>query len=253
MRIDERSAIVTGGGSGLGAATVRALAAAGARVAVLDIDAGRAAAVAAEVGGLALAADVGCEAAVAGALAAAAAGHGPPAIVVNCAGIGRAGRIVGRAGPLPLAEFEAHLRVNLIGTFNVLRLAAAAMLGVPAGSGEERGVVINTASVAAFEGQTGQAAYAASKGGVVALTLPAARELGRHGIRVVTIAPGVFATPMLAPLPADARDALARATPFPAAIGAPTDFARLVLEIIANPMLNGCVIRLDGGLRLPAC
>jgi NAD(P)-dependent dehydrogenase (short-subunit alcohol dehydrogenase family) len=250
MQLVDQGALVTGGASGLGRATAKALAAAGARVAILDLDGDRAAAVAAAIGGLAFAADVADEAQVARALAEAARCHGPPRLVVNCAGIGRPGRIVGRGGPLPLAAFADHVRVNLVGTFNVLRLAAAAMLAAEPLAGGERGLVINTASVAAFEGQTGQAAYAASKGGVAALTLPAARELGRHGVRVVAIAPGVFRTPMLAPLAADAQEALARATPFPPRLGDPACFARLVIEVAGNVMLNGCTLRLDGGLRL---
>lgn len=250
MHVKGHAALVTGGGSGLGAATARALGAAGAAVAILDMDAARAERVAREIGGRAFACDVSDAAAAETAVAAAAAAHGAARILVNCAGIGPAQRIVGRDGPMALAAFRRVVEVNLIGSFNLLRLAAAAMMGLPPLAEGERGVVLLTASVAAFEGQIGQAAYAASKGGIVALTLPAAREFARAGVRVNTIAPGLFNTPLLANLPQPAQDGLAASVPFPARLGRPEEYARLVLDIIANPMLNGATIRLDGALRL---
>ena len=254
MKIDGMGALVTGGGSGLGEATARALAARGAQVTVLDLNAEAAARVAGEIGGLATSGDVTDEAAVTSALDAAEAAHDPLRIVVNCAGIGTAGRVVGREGPLPLAEFERVLRVNLFGTFNVLRLAAYRMSlsdPLPEGAGEGRGVVINTASVAAFDGQIGQAAYAASKGGIVSMALPIAREFGRFGVRVNTVAPGVFLTPLLYTLPEAAQQALAQGIPFPPRLGDPDEFARTVLFCAEMDYLNGEVIRLDGANRLP--
>jgi NAD(P)-dependent dehydrogenase (short-subunit alcohol dehydrogenase family) len=246
------STIVTGGASGLGAATARALAAAGAQVAIIDVDGAGGAAVAAEVGAVAHAVDVTDETAVRAALGQIAAAHGPARIVVSCAGVGRAARIIDRDGAMPLADFSRTIAVNLIGTFNVLRLSALAMQALPALRDDERGVIVMTASIAAFEGQMGQAAYAASKGGVASLTLPAAREFARHGIRVVSIAPGLFATPMLAALPDPVRQSLVSAVPFPHRLGAPEEFARLVLHVVDNPMLNGVTLRLDGALRLAA-
>ena len=250
MKIAGATAIVTGGGSGLGAATARALAAAGAKVAVLDLNASAGAAVAAEIGGLFASCDVADEASAKGALEASRAAFGAPRILVNCAGIGGAGRVVGRDGPLPLGNFERIIRVNLIGTFNMMRLVAAEMAvtdPLPSGS---RGVIVSTASVAAFEGQIGQAAYAASKGGIAALTLPVARELARFGIRVLTIAPGLFKTPLLAELPQEAQDALGAAIPYPARLGDPAEFAQLVLAMTENDYLNGETVRLDGALRM---
>ncbi|MFC7474839.1 SDR family NAD(P)-dependent oxidoreductase [Dankookia sp. GCM10030260] len=245
------SALVTGGGSGLGAATAEALAAAGARVVVLDMRAEAAAAVAGRIGGVAATGDVADPAAVAAALDAAAK-LGPIRLAISCAGIAPPARIVGRDGPHDLTLFETVIRVNLIGTFNVLRLAAERMQAEPpTGPDGERGLIVNTASIAAFEGQFGQCAYAASKAGVVGLALPAARELAQAGIRVMTIAPGLMETPMLAGLPDPARDALLKLPLFPKRLGEAEDFARLVLAIAANPMLNGEVIRLDGALRLP--
>jgi NAD(P)-dependent dehydrogenase (short-subunit alcohol dehydrogenase family) len=250
MRIENQAAIVTGGASGLGLATGEMLAAAAAKVALLDIDAARVVEAAGRIGGLGLQCDVGDAAAAEHALAEARAAHGPAAILVNCAGIAATKRIVGRDGPMPLAEFELVIRVNLIGTFNLMRLVAADMATLePDGEGE-RGVIVNTASVAAFDGQIGQAAYAASKGGVAALTLPAAREFARHGIRVVTIAPGIFETPMLRGLSEAAQASLAAAVPFPKRLGRPDEYAMLVRQILDNPMLNGEVIRLDGAIRL---
>jgi NAD(P)-dependent dehydrogenase (short-subunit alcohol dehydrogenase family) len=173
-------------------------------------------------------------------------------VLVNCAGVATPGRIAGRDGPLPLDAFAQVIRINLIGTFNVLRLAASAMSTLDPVDGGERGVIVNTASVAAYDGQVGQAAYAASKGGVASMTLPAARELARFGIRVMTIAPGIFRTPMLAGLPQETQDSLGASVPFPARLGEPAEYAALVLHIIANPMLNGETIRLDGALRMPS-
>jgi NAD(P)-dependent dehydrogenase (short-subunit alcohol dehydrogenase family) len=252
MQIEGGAAIVTGAASGLGLATAQMLRAQGARVALLDIDAAGAADAAAALGSsaLGLACDVADAASAEHALAEAVAAHGAPRILVNCAGIATGKRIVGRDGPMPLAEFERVIWVNLIGTFNLLRLAAAAMTPLEPDAGGERGVVVNTASVAAFDGQIGQAAYAASKGGVAALTLPAARELARHGIRVVTIAPGIFETPMLRGLPADVQRALGESVPFPRRLGRPEEYAALVRHILENPMLNGETIRLDGALRM---
>ena len=250
MRIEGAAALVTGGASGLGAATAAALAAKGARVAVLDLDAERGKAVAASVGGMFALCDVADEASAKAAIAAAEAAHGTARILINCAGIGTAARVVGREGPMPLAAFERVIRVNLIGTFNMLRLAAAPMtLASPLPDGG-RGVIVSTASVAAYEGQIGQAAYAASKAGVAALTLPVARELARFGIRVVTIAPGLFETPLLGELPQEARDALGAAIPYPARLGRPHEFAQMAIAAIENDYLNGEVIRLDGALRM---
>lgn len=250
MDILGQAAIVTGGASGLGAATARMLADAGARVAILDLNQEAAAAVAIDINGLAIACDVTESAATAAAFAKAAADHGPARILVNCAGVGPARRIVGRDGPMPLAEFTSVIAVNLIGTFNAMRLAAAAMAALPELADGERGIIVCTASVAAFEGQIGQAAYAASKGGVVGLVLPAAREFAQFGIRVNAVAPGIFSTPMLHALPQAAKDSLAAAVPFPKKLGEPPQFAALVRHIIENRYLNGAVIRLDGALRM---
>ena len=250
MEVEGRAAIVTGGASGLGLATAEMLVGAGARVALLDIDGARAADAAGRIGGLGLPCDVADGASAERALAEARQAHGPAAVLVNCAGIAAARRIVGRDGPMPLPEFEQVIRVNLIGTFNLLRLAAADMIVLEPNPEGERGVIVNTASVAAFEGQIGQAAYAASKGGVAALTLPAAREFARHGIRVVTVAPGIFETPMLRGLPEAAQRSLAESIPFPKRLGRAEEYALLVRQILDNPMLNGETIRLDGAIRL---
>jgi NAD(P)-dependent dehydrogenase (short-subunit alcohol dehydrogenase family) len=250
MQIENQAAIVSGGASGLGLAAGEMLAAAGARVALLDIDAARVAEAAARIGGIGVQCDVGDPAIAEHALAEARQAHGPAAILVNCAGIAAAKRIVGRNGPMELSEFERVIRVNLIGTFNLMRLAAADMMALEPNAEGERGVIVNTASIAAFDGQIGQSAYAASKGGVAALTLPAAREFARHGIRVVTIAPGIFETPMLRGLPEAAQAALAAAVPFPRRLGRPEEYAMLVRHILDNPMLNGETIRLDGAVRL---
>jgi NAD(P)-dependent dehydrogenase (short-subunit alcohol dehydrogenase family) len=250
MDIAGQPAIVTGGASGLGAATARALAAAGAKVAVFDTNEQAAAGVAGEIGGLAVACDVASPDGVEAAVQKAAAAHGAARILVNCAGVGPAKRIVGRDGPMPLAEFERAIRVNLVGTFNCLRLAAAGMQTLDPLAHGERGVIVSTASVAAFEGQIGQAAYSASKGGVAALTLPAAREFAQFGIRVLAIAPGIFHTPMMQALPQEAQDSLAASVPFPKRLGEPTEFADLVLHMVRNRYLNGEVVRLDGALRM---
>jgi NAD(P)-dependent dehydrogenase (short-subunit alcohol dehydrogenase family) len=250
MQIDRYSAIVTGGGSGLGRATAEALAASGCRVAVLDRNADAAYAVAESIGGLACVCDVTDGASTEAAIAAAREAHGRARIIVNCAGIGTPGRVVGRDGPLPMEAFERVVRVNLFGTFNVLRLAAADLQALEPLQDNERGVIINTASVAAFDGQIGQAAYAASKGAVVAMTLPIARELARSGIRVVTIAPGLFRTPLMDTLPAEVQRGLAASVPFPQRLGQPAEFAAMVLSIVSNSFLNGETIRLDGALRM---
>jgi NAD(P)-dependent dehydrogenase (short-subunit alcohol dehydrogenase family) len=250
MNLQGMAAIVTGGASGLGAATAEALAREGAKVAVIDLNAEAASAVARRIGGVAITCDVADAEAGERAVAEARAAHGPVRVLVNCAGVGTPARIVGREGALPLAGYERVIRINLIGTFNMLRLAAAEMSTTEALEDGERGVIVNTASVAAYDGQIGQAAYGSSKAGVVGLTLPAARELARFGVRVVTIAPGLFETPMLASLPADVQKSLADSVPFPQRLGRPAEYAALALHIIANRMLNGETIRLDGALRM---
>jgi NAD(P)-dependent dehydrogenase (short-subunit alcohol dehydrogenase family) len=250
MDIKGHAAIVTGGASGLGAATAIELAQAGAKVACLDVNLDGARAVADKIGGLALRCDVTSSGEAVAALTAARDKHGAARILMNCAGVGPARRIVGRDGPMPLAEFERVIKINLIGTFNMMRLVAADMQGLPLLADGERGVIISTASVAAFEGQIGQPAYAASKGGVAALTLPAAREFAQFGIRANAIAPGIFHTPMLMALPEEAQKSLAAAVPFPKLLGRPEQFAALARHIIENTYINGEVIRLDGALRM---
>lgn len=250
MQIDGQAAIVTGGASGLGRATVDALLARGARVAILDANADAARAAAEASGAIAATADVRDPDALAQALLRIKQKIGAPRICVNCAGIGPAKRILGRNGPMPLADFVRAIEINLIGTFNVMRLVAAEMATTAPLASGERGVIINTASVAAYEGQIGQAAYAASKGGVVSLTLPAAREFAQHGIRVLAIAPGIFATPMLQALPPEIQQSLADAIPFPRRLGNPAEFGKLAADMIENVMLNGETIRLDGAIRL---
>lgn len=250
MLLQGQAAIVTGGASGLGGATAQALAAAGAKVAVIDLNAAAAQEMAARIGGIAITCDVGDAEAAERAVATAQAAHGPVRVLVNCAGVGTPGRIVGRDGPLALSAFERVVRVNLIGTFNMLRLAAAGMTVAEPLEDGERGVIINTASVAAYDGQIGQAAYGSSKAGVVGLTLPAARELARFGVRVMTIAPGLFQTPMMAALPEDVQQSLGASVPYPSRLGAPEEYAALALHIVANRMLNGETIRLDGALRM---
>ena len=248
MKLTDATALVTGGASGLGLASARALAFAGAKVVIADLASSPGAARAAEFGFEFVPTDVTDADQVAEAVAAATA-HGPLRVVVNCAGVATPGRTVGRDGPLPLNSFERVIAVNLTGTFNVIRLAAAAMMTTDP-VGEERGVIISTASVAAFDGQIGQAAYSASKAGIVGLTLPLAREFAPHLIRVMTIAPGIFETPLLAGLPREAQQSLATQVPHPARLGKPVEFANLVAHIVDNPMLNGETIRLDGAIRM---
>jgi len=253
MQIEGIGAFVTGGASGLGAATARMLAARGAKVAIFDLPRSQGAELAKEIGkgALFVAGDVTSEEQVAAALDQAIASFGELRGLVNCAGIGSASRTVGKDGkPFDLAIFTRTIQVNLIGTFNVIRLAAARMLGNAPNADGERGAIVNTASVAAFEGQIGQAAYSASKGGVVGMTLPIARDLARHGIRCCTIAPGLFETPLLMGLPQPARDALAASIPFPPRLGRPPEYAALACQILENPALNGETIRLDGALRM---
>jgi NAD(P)-dependent dehydrogenase (short-subunit alcohol dehydrogenase family) len=249
VKISGAAAIVTGGGSGLGRATAEALAAKGARVAVIDLKPAAAEEAAKAVSGLALVCDVADEASASAAVAKAEAAHGPARILVNCAGIGVAKRVVGRDGPHPLADFDRVIRVNLIGTFNMIRLASAGMAKLEPIDGE-RGAIVSTASVAAFDGQIGQAAYSASKGGVVAMTLPIARELAQFGIRVNTIAPGIFFTPMLLGLSQAAQDSLGQSVPFPARLGQPAEYAALAVHLVENGYINGETIRIDGALRM---
>jgi NAD(P)-dependent dehydrogenase (short-subunit alcohol dehydrogenase family) len=243
-------AIVTGGGSGLGEATARALAARGARVAILDLGLERAEKIAAEIGGLAFDCDVASADSGERAMASVTDRLGAPRVLVNCAGVAIALKTVGRDGPHPLERFRKVVEVNLVGTFNMIRLFADRAEKLEALAGGERGVIVNTASVAAFDGQIGQAAYSASKGGVVGMTLPVARDLARSGIRVVTIAPGIFRTPMLAGLPEDAQASLGQQVPFPPRLGDPAEYAALALHIVENQMLNGETIRLDGAIRM---
>jgi NAD(P)-dependent dehydrogenase (short-subunit alcohol dehydrogenase family) len=253
MRIEGSSAIVVGGASGLGAATVRRLHAAGAVVTIADVNAEKGQALASELGVELLACDVRDETQVQSAVEHAAAVEGGLRIAVCCAGTGWAQKVAGSKGPHPLMPFETILQINLIGTFNVLRLASTAMIAAEPLLEEdgERGVCVNTASIAAYDGQVGQIAYSASKGGVVGMTLPAARDLARYGIRVCTIAPGLFDTPLLAALPEEARLKLGAGVPFPQRLGQPDEYAQLALHIVENRMLNGEVIRLDGALRMP--
>jgi len=250
MDIAGASALVTGGASGLGLATARRLAAAGARVTIVDLPWSPGAEVAAELGGSFAAADV-TDAEQIAAAAAVAADAGSLRVVVNCAGIAPPAKVLDREGvPTSLADFERVVRVNLIGTYNVIAQTSAVMAKTDPADGGDRGVIVNTASVAAFDGQIGQPAYSASKGGVHAMTLPIARELARHGIRVVTIAPGIMETPMLKGLPQAAQDSLGQQVPYPSRLGAPDEYARLVLSIVDNGYLNGETIRLDGAIRM---
>ncbi len=252
MDLGNATFFVTGGSSGLGAATVRMFVENGASAVIADVNREGGEALAAELGPQAMFAqvDVTSEQSVAAALAAAAEQLPPLAGAVNCAGIGIPEKVVGRKGPHSLDTFERVIRINLVGTFNVIRLVAAAMQKKTVVDGQDRGVIISTASVAAFEGQIGQAAYSASKGGVVGMTLPIARELASHGIRVVTIAPGLFETPMLAGLPEEAKASLGAQVPYPSRLGRPAEYAALVKHIVENGMLNGEVIRLDGAIRM---
>ena len=245
------AAIVTGGASGLGAATARALAAAGAKVAVFDLNEAEGAAVAAEIGGLFVASNVAEAESAERAVETAKAAHGGARILVTCAGIAPAGKIVGKSGPMALEAFRRVVDVNLNGTLNVMRLVACNLEKMPALGEGERGVIVMTGSIAAWDGQIGQAAYAASKAGIAGLTLSAAREFASFGIRVCTIAPGIFATPLMQGMPSALQESLGASVPFPSRFGRPEEFAKLVLHIIDNTMLNGEVIRLDGALRMP--
>ncbi|CAN5341089.1 SDR family NAD(P)-dependent oxidoreductase [soil metagenome] len=251
MNIQGLPALVTGGASGLGAETARELARRGAKVAVLDINFEAAKAVAAEIGGVAAHCDITSTDSVEAALTVARNAHGPARIVMNVAGIGGAKRLVGRDGKAsPLEDFKRIVDVNLIGSFNVARLAAAEMIVLDPMDDNERGLILFTASVAAFDGQVGQAAYSASKGAVVSMTLPLARDLAQFGVRVMTIAPGLFLTPLINGLPKEAQDSLAASIPFPRRLGKPIEFAQLASDIAENPFMNGEVIRLDGALRM---
>ena len=252
MNIKETIAFVTGGASGLGEATVRSIATQGGKATIVDLDADRGQKLAAELKDQAIfvKTDITDEASVSEALNQTIKAFGNINAVVNCAGIAPPGKVFGRNGVLPLATFETVVKVNLIGTFNVVRLAAEKMAGNTPNDLGERGVIINTASVAAYEGQIGQAAYGSSKGGVLGLTLPLAREMAAHGIRVMTIAPGLFETPMFDSLPEKAKETLGALVPFPSRLGRPSEFAQLAQQIIENPMLNGSTIRLDGAIRM---
>ena len=251
MRIEGSSAIVVGGASGLGEATVRRLHAQGALVTIADLNADKGAALASELGAEFVACDVREEEQVKDAVEQAAKGQGGLRIAACCAGIGWAQKVASSKGPHPLLPFETVIQINLIGTFNALRYAAAAMIANEPAEDGERGVFVCTASIAAYDGQVGQISYAASKGGIVSLTLPAARDLSQYGIRVNTIAPGLFDTPLLAALPEEARQKLGAGVPFPQRLGRPAEYAQLVSHIVENRMLNGETIRLDGALRMP--
>jgi NAD(P)-dependent dehydrogenase (short-subunit alcohol dehydrogenase family) len=250
MNLNKQPVMVTGGASGLGAATSRLLAASGAKVAILDKNYSLAQEIADEINGLAVACDVADEQSSINAIAAAREKHGASRILINCAGIGDPTRIVGKQGPMPLSDFEKIIKVNLVGSFNMMRLCAADMISLPPLDEGERGVIISTASVAAYEGQIGQASYAASKGGIVSLTLPAAREFAQFGVRVNAIAPGLFSTPLLEGLSEEAKQSLSAAIPYPKRLGQAQEFAKLVLHIVENNYINGEVIRIDGALRM---
>ena len=252
MDINGLAAVITGAASGLGEATARALSSGGAKVAILDRNEERAKAVGDDLGGVGIGCDVADATSMEAAIQTAAETHGPARIVVNCAGVGPAARVIGRDGPMDLQKFAQVITINLVGTFNTLRLAAAAMQELDALETGERGIIINTASVAAFEGQIGQAAYSASKGGVHAMTIPVARELARFGIRVLTIAPGIMSTPMLFALPDEVQESLGKTVPFPARLGSADEYAKLVLHMCDNVYMNGETVRLDGGIRLTA-
>lgn len=253
MNLSGHAAIVTGGASGMGADTARALVEAGARVAVMDVQAEQLRQVATDAGALAVECDVTSADSAESAVARAKEAHGAARVLVNCAGVAPAKRIVGRDGPMPLEDFKRVIDINLVGSFNMMRLVAADLYAEDAlDEIGERGVIINTASVSAYEGQIGQAAYSASKGGIVALTIQAARDLSGKGIRVVTIAPGFIATPMLLGMPEDVQESLCRQAPFPKRFGRPDEFSKLALHIIDNQMINGEVIRIDGAARMQA-
>jgi len=251
MDIKNKAAIVSGGASGMGAETAKMLSEAGAKVAIFDLNFEAAEKIAADIQGIAIACDVTQAKSVEIAIEKARARHGAARICINCAGVVKSKRMVGKEGPMPLDEFREVIEINLIGTFNLMRLAAADMINLsPLNESDERGIIINTASIAGFEGQIGQTAYSASKGGVISLTLPAARELAQFGIRVNTIAPGLVDTPMFEKLSAEARKALISTIPFPKRLALPSEYAKLALHIIDNAMINGEVIRIDGALRL---
>lgn len=250
MNPNGQVAIVTGGGSGLGEATARAFAARGARVAVFDIGMERAEKVAAEIGGIAVKCDVASAESGVAAIAEVVKKLSAPRILVNCAGIAIGVKTIGKDGPHPLDQYRKVIEVNLVGSFNMIRLVADEAAKLDALDGGERGVIVNTASVAAYDGQVGQAAYSSSKGGIVGMTLPVARDLARSGIRVCTIAPGIFRTPMMAAMPQDVQDSLGAAVPFPSRLGEPAEYAALALHIVENQMLNGETIRLDGAIRM---
>ncbi|MDH4990833.1 SDR family NAD(P)-dependent oxidoreductase [Aquamicrobium lusatiense] len=250
MNAEGQIAIVTGAGSGLGEATARALAARGARVAIFDVGIERAQAVAADIGGIAVKCDVSDAASGVAAMAEVTGKLGTARILVNCAGIAIGVKTIGKDGPHPLDQYRRVIEINLIGSFNMIRLFADAAAKLEPLAGGERGVIVNTASVAAYDGQVGQAAYSASKGGVVGMTLPIARDLARSGIRVCTIAPGIFKTPMMAAMPQEVQDLLGAAVPFPSRLGEPAEYAALALHIVDNQMLNGETIRLDGAIRM---
>jgi NAD(P)-dependent dehydrogenase (short-subunit alcohol dehydrogenase family) len=250
MQIKNSVFLVTGGASGLGAATARMAAENGAKVVIADLNAELGEKFAKEIGGRFVKTDVTSEADGKAAVALAQKEFGGLQVLVNCAGIGTAERTVGKDGPHNLAHFTKVISINLIGSFNMIRLSAAAMIGASPNAAGERGVIVNTASVAAFDGQIGQAAYSASKGGIVGMTLPIARDLSRNGIRVCTIAPGIFETPMLMGMPKDVQDSLGKQVPFPSRLGRPTEYAQLARSIIENEMLNGETIRLDGAIRM---
>lgn len=250
MNAEGQIAIVTGAGSGLGEATARALAAKGAHVAIFDVGMERAQAVAADIGGIAVKCDVSDADSGVAAMAEVQQKLGAARILVNCAGIAIGVKTIGKEGPHPLDQYRRVIEINLVGTFNMIRLFADAAAKLEPLHGGERGVIVNTASVAAYDGQIGQAAYSASKGGVVGMTLPVARDLARSGIRVCTIAPGIFKTPMMAAMPQDVQDSLGAAVPFPSRLGEPSEYAALALHIVGNQMLNGETIRLDGAIRM---
>jgi NAD(P)-dependent dehydrogenase (short-subunit alcohol dehydrogenase family) len=251
MDVNEIAALITGGASGLGGATARALAAKGAKVAILDMNKDLGEKVAGEIGGIFVNCDVTNTDDVTAAIKQAAEAHGTARIIINCAGVGTPAKAVGREGPMALETFTKIVDINLVGTFNVIRLAAAAMMEDEPLETQERGVIVNTASVAAFDGQIGQPAYSASKAGVVGMTLPLAREFARSGIRVLTIAPGIFLTPMLEnSLSEEAKASLGAQVPFPSRLGRPDEFASLALQMCENEMLNGETIRLDGAIRM---
>ena len=253
MDLRDVVALVTGGASGLGEATAQQLVAAGAKVVIADLDAVSGDKMAQAHPGrlIFVQADVASEQDIVRAIKKAVDAFGKINVAVNCAGVADAGKIKGKKGPLPLASFTKVLQINLVGTLNVIRLAVDQMTNNTPNSDGEKGVIVNTASIAAFDGQIGQAAYCASKGGIVSMTLPIARECAEYGIRVATIAPGLFDTPLMAGMPPDVKEGMARGVPFPKRLGKPSEFGRMALHIIENPMLNGCCIRLDGALRMP--